>query len=457
MLPAPRPAENDGVERKGSELRLAEVIGALSYALDVTDGQPPGHALRSCVIGMRLVDALGLDESDQAAAFYGLLMKDAGCSSNAAAVSALYGTDDLAAKQAIRHVNFSKASEATAYVLRNVGGPRNLLRVVRAGKGAAKDLTQIRCERGARIARMLELPEASATAIASIGEHWDGKGHPLGLSREEIPLLARIFRLAQTVEVFHRDFGLDAACEMAVARTGTWFDPDLVRILLSLRSDQAFWASLDDDRLELSLGALEPEGKELVADDDRLDRVASAFALVIDAKSPYTYSHSTRVAEIAGALGTSLGFEPEELRDLRRAALLHDIGKLAVPNSILDKPASLTPAERAQVELHPKLSEQVLSRVAHFSDIAGIAGAHHEKLDGSGYWRGAVAAELPPAARILAVSDIYDALTTDRPYRAAMTAERASSIIAKEAQEGKLCPRTVEALEGLLPAVTIAA
>ncbi len=445
------------MEHGDSELRLAEVIGALSYALDVTDGQPPGHALRSCVIGMRLVEALGLGETDQAAAFYGLLMKDAGCSSNAAAVSALYGTDDLAAKSALRRVNYSKPAEATAYVLRNVGGPRNLLRVARAGKGFARELTGIRCERGAQIARMLELPESAAAAIASIGEHWDGKGHPRGLAGEEIPLLARVFRLAQTVEVFHRDFGLDSACEMAVARTGTWFDPNLVRILLSLRNDEAFWHSLDDDRLELSLGALEPQGRRLLADDERLDRVASAFALVIDAKSPYTYSHSTRVATVAVELGTRLGFAPDGLRDLRRAALLHDIGKLAVPNSILDKPAALTPAERAQVELHPKLSQEVLSRVDHFAGIASIAGAHHEKLDGSGYWRGAVAADLPPAARILAVADIYDALTADRPYRGALAPDRAFAIVAREAAEGKLCRTTAGALEGVLPAAVVVA
>ena len=338
------------------ELRLSEVIGALSYALDMTDGQPAGHALRSCVIGMKLAERCELPASDRVAVFYGLLMKDAGCSSNAAQVSALYGSDDLAAKRRLRTVNYSRPSEALGYVLRTSGGVRDLARVARAGKQVASTLTEIRCERGAEIARMLDLPDGAAEAIRTLGEHWDGKGHPQGLRGEEIPVLARIFSLAQTAEVFVRDFGVGAACEMAQSRRGSWFDPALVDILLSLRDEKAFWVSLQDDDPGFVLEGLEPAEHEQFADDARLDRVAQAFALVIDAKSPYTFQHSTRVAELSALTATTLGFEPDALRDLRRASLLHDIGKLAVPNSILDKPASLSSEERRRVEQHPKLS-----------------------------------------------------------------------------------------------------
>jgi putative nucleotidyltransferase with HDIG domain len=433
-----------------TEVRLSEVIGALSYALDATDGQPAGHALRSCMIGMRLARALDLGAEDQAAAFYGLLMKDAGCSSNAAAVSALYGADDIAAKRALRTVNHSKPSEAVGYILRNVGGPRNLLRVARAGKATARTLTQTRCERGAQIATMLELPDGAAAAIGSLGEHWDGKGHPLGLRGEEIPLLARIFALAQTAEVFVHDFGVEAAFEMASERSGTWFDPALVSLFVSFRGEEAFWRSLSDDNLAPSLEEWEPAGPLLVADEARLDRVAEAFALVIDAKSPYTYQHSTRVAELAVAAASALGLDGGALRDLRRAGLLHDIGKLAVPNSILDKPGRLTDEERTRVDLHPQLSEQVLERIPAFAEIAAIAGAHHEKLDGSGYWRGVSGEAISQMARIVAVADVYEALTADRPYRAAMTAERARAILAEEVAAGKLCGESASALESTL-------
>ena len=435
------------VMNRPGDLPLSEVIGALSYALDATDGQPAGHSLRSCMIGMRLVHALGLDPAAQAAAFYGLLMKDAGCSSNSAAVSALYGGDDIAIKHALRTVNQSRLSEAAGYVIRNVAGPKHLLRVARAGKGSAREMTETRCERGAQIAQMLELPDGAAAAIGSLGEHWDGKGHPIGLAGEEIPLLARIFQLAQTSEVFVHDFGVEAACEMASARSGTWFDPALVEVFLLLRGDQAFWQSLAEDDLGPGLAAYEPGERQIVANEERLDRVAEAFALVIDAKSPYTYRHSTRVAEIAVAAATALGFDRDTLRDLRRAGLLHDIGKLAVPNSILDKPAGLSDDERRRVEQHPQLSEQILRRVGRFADIAAIAGAHHEKLDGSGYWRGVTGDAIPPSARVLAVADVYEALTADRPYRAALEPEQALAILNDDVAQGKLCADSVAALE----------
>jgi putative nucleotidyltransferase with HDIG domain len=426
-------------------MRMSEVIGAMSFALDVTDGQPEGHSLRSCMIGMRLVRELGLGPAEQAAAFYGLLVKDAGCSSNAAAVAALYGTDDLVAKHALRTVNYSRLSEAIGYIVGNVGGARDLLRVARAGKETARAMTEIRCERGAEIAQMLELPDGAAQAIGALGEHWDGKGHPLGLRGEEIPLLARVFKLAQTAEVFVRDFGVDAACEMAVARSGSWFDPGLVDVLLGIRRDTGFWSSLVLD-LQEAIDTVEPEDRRLVADDARLDRVAEAFALVVDAKSPYTSTHSARVAQLAVATGAELGLSKAQLRDLRRAGLLHDIGKLAVPNTILDKPGSLTPEERRQIERHPQLSAEVLGRVPAFSAIAEVAAAHHERLDGSGYTRGLTSKELSVPQRILAVADVFEALTADRPYRRAMPADIAFALVRDEVAKGRLCGDAASAL-----------
>jgi putative nucleotidyltransferase with HDIG domain len=439
------------------ELRLSEVMGALSYALDLTDGQPAGHAVRSCMIGMRISEAYGLPPAGRTAVFYGLLMKDAGCSSNASHVAALYGTDDLLAKQQLRTVNYSRPGEALGYVFRTAGGVRDLTRIARAGKAAASRLTEIRCERGAEIARMLELPEGAAEGIRSLGEHWDGKGHPTGLRGEEIPLLARIFSIAQTVEVFVRDFGVEAACAMVIDRSGSWFDPELVEVVLSLRHDQSFWAGVEEGRHGIALETLEPEAPQMLADDARLDRVAQAFALVIDAKSPYTFRHSSRVAELALVTGRELGFDQLVLRDLRRAALLHDIGKLAVPNSILDKPGALTVAERRRVEQHPRLSADILGRVAPFRDIARLAGAHHEKLDGSGYWQGLQGEWLGLPERVLAVADIYEALTAERPYRAAMAPERALEILAELAGR-ELDRDAVSALAGsVLQAPALAA
>jgi HD-GYP domain-containing protein (c-di-GMP phosphodiesterase class II) len=428
------------------DLRLSEVMAALSHALDISDGHPAGHATRTCLIGMRLADNLELEPADRSALFYGLLLKDLGCSSNAARLSSLYGADDHVAKRNAKRIDQTRLPEALAYIVRNSGGVRDLLRVLAAGARTMREVTETRCERGAEIARMLELPEATAQTIYSIDEHWDGKGHPHGLAGEEIPVLARIACLAQTTEVFVREFGLEAALEMAGKRSGRWFDPALVMILRSFGSDREFWHGVESQDAGARVAALEPDDRLVIADEARLDRVAEAFAQVIDAKSPFTARHSERVAAIAVATATTLGFSDESLRDLRRAGLLHDIGKLAISNLILDKPGKLTVEEFEAVKRHPLVTEQILGRVSRFADIAGIAAAHHEKLDGSGYHRGIHGDELDPPARVLAVADIFEAMTADRPYRQPMEVEQALGLMRLDVGV-RICPEAFAALE----------
>ncbi|MDX6504313.1 MAG: hypothetical protein QOE29_1438 [Gaiellaceae bacterium] len=443
----------------GRELRLSEVLGALSYALDITEGQPLGHSVRTCLIGMRLAEELGLPDEERSALFYALLLKDLGCSSNAAKVTALFGTDDIAAKRALKVVDWSRYASAGAYAFRNVGRDAwltNVLRVARAGPDGARELTQIRCDRGAEIAYMLELPDGAAEAIRCLDEHWDGGGNPAGIRGEAIPLLARILGLAQTVDVFFTAQGLPAALKMARRRSGRWFDPGLVQILLQLRDDAPFWAAVSGSQTDEQVSLAEPHDQVLVADDDRLDRIAEGFARVIDAKSPYTFRHSSRVAEIAVSIGAELGFDALELRDLRRAALLHDIGKLGVSNTILDKPGKLTDEEFGRIKRHPAYTERILGRIGEFAELNAVAAAHHEKLDGSGYHRGLGRDDLSLPARALAVADIYEAMTAHRPYRDAMTAEQALGLIGRDVPHA-LCAESFAALERALDADAVAA
>ena len=194
------------------------------------------------------------------------------------------------------------------------------------------------------------------------------------------------------------------------------------------------------------IGAFEPEDRVQHADGERLDRVAEAFALIIDAKSPYTGSHSVGVARIAVAVADVLGYGPRELRDLRRAALLHDIGKLGVSNLILDKPGKLDDEEWVQMRRHPELTVRILERVGAFRDLAATAGAHHERLDGRGYHLGLRAEQLNRDARILAVADVCEALTAERPYRAAMEPDQVRAIMRRDAGTA-FCPEALGALE----------
>ena len=427
------------------DIRLSEVISALSYALDVTEGQPMGHAVRSCAIGMRIGEEIGLDDSTRSSLFYALLLKDAGCSSNAAKLSALFGADDFELKRARKLTNHLRPFEALKYTVR-YARTRRLAAIVRSGAEGARDMTELRCERGAEIARMIELTESTAEAIKTLDEHWDGHGYPYGLAGDAIPLLGRIVCLAQTVEVFFAVAGPRAVFDVAADRRGTWFDPELVDALRATRRDRGFWSSLGGHEPHAVIGAFEPADRIQHADGERLDRVAEAFALIIDAKSPYTGTHSVGVARIAVSVADVLGYGPRELRDLRRAALLHDIGKLGVSNMILDKPGKLDDEEWVQMRRHPELTVRILERVSAFRDLAATAGAHHERLDGRGYHLGLRAEQLNRDARVLAVADVCEALTAKRPYRDAMEPDQVRAIMRGDVGAA-FCPEALGALE----------
>jgi HD-GYP domain-containing protein (c-di-GMP phosphodiesterase class II) len=437
---------------RDSAFRTSEILSALSCALDITEGQPPGHAVRTCLIGMRIAELAGVPMEDRGALFYALLLKDLGCSSNAARLCSLFGADDRALKRDYKLTDWSRTGPSLAYALRNtVPGASPMARAFRVASMALKErdsgreMVQTRCDRGADIASMLGFTGATREAIRTLDEHWDGHGMPEGLSGSAIPLLGRIVGLAQSVEVFTSSFGVDTAIAVAIERRGRWFDPALVDALESFAGDDGFWTRLLGRSPERYLAALEPEDQILIADDERLDDIARAFARVIDAKSPFTYLHSERVAELAVTIGRRLHFDEVELRDLRRAGLLHDIGKLGVSTLILDKPARLTERERAEIRVHPAYTQRILERVTAFAGIVEIASSHHERLDGKGYHLGLPAERLSPMSRALAVADVYEALTADRPYRRGLPRNEAVAIL--RGQSGTaLCAASVEAL-----------
>lgn len=411
----------------------------MSVALDLTEGQRPGHAVRSCAIGMRLAEVLDLPRAQRSALFYALLMKDLGCSSNASRFAALFGADDHELKATLSRLDWSKALESFRFVAGGVAPGHFWLRrvwqalaVLSRGPEGARMVVRTRCERGAEISRMLGFSEDTALAIRALDEHWDGRGQPYSLEHEQIPLLGRILCVSQTVEVFLTSYGVRAAYDMALERRGTWFDPELVDALLSIRTDAAFWQCLRDGDGHIEIGAVEPVDGIFMADDDRLDLVAEAFAKVIDAKSPWTFAHSIGVADAAVAIADRLGCSPAEIRDLRRAALLHDLGKLGVSSLILDKPGQLTETEFAAIRRHPALTEQILSRVGCFQPLVAMTGSHHERLDGRGYHRGLKAPQLTKLARVLCVADVYDALRASRPYRCGLPVDQTLDIMGRD-------------------------
>ena len=416
-------------------MRLAEMMAALSHALDLTEGQPPEHCIRGCWIGTQIGEALGFDPEALSDLYYTLLLKDLGCSSNAARLCQLYLTDDIAFKRGFKTMDTSMTA-ALRFIFAHTGLKtglsdriRTLVTAVQNGGKYARELMETRCTRGADIAAKLRFSPRVQEGIRGLDEHWDGGGQPYGLRAEEIPLASNIALLAQVVDVFHTEQGPAAALSEAQARAGKWFSPAIVQAFEAVQAEPGFWDALRAPDLADQVMHM-PAGRDLVTvDDDYLDDVAAAFADVVDAKSPFTADHSNRVTLYSDMIAEELGVGAEHRRWLRRAALLHDLGKLGVSNQILDKPGKLDPDEWEAIKLHPIHSEAILNRVSVFSDIAPIAAAHHERLDGKGYPYALVADEIPLEARILTVADVFDALSAERPYRAAMPLGKVQAIL----------------------------
>jgi HD-GYP domain-containing protein (c-di-GMP phosphodiesterase class II) len=419
------------------QIRLAELLGALCHALDITEGQPEGHCIRCCWIGIQLGQEIGLSQREIWELYYTLLLKDLGCSSNAARICQLYLTDDLAFKRDFKQIDRS-LPQALRFVLSHTGLKaglaerfRAIINIFQNGGQIARELIETRCQRGADIARRMRFPEPVALGIQHLDEHWDGGGKPTGARGAEIPRNAQIALLAQIVDVFHAGSGIEAARREVRQRSGTWFDPALSAAFERVAAKSGFWETLQSSDLADVIFALEPAQHATTVDEDYLDDIATAFAQVIDSKSPYTHGHSERVTLFTDMIAEQMGLSAERRRWLKRGALLHDIGKLGVSNTILDKPGKLDEEEWAAMKMHAAYSETILSRIAAFKDLASIAGAHHERIDGKGYPRGLKGDEIIAGTRIISTADVFDALTADRPYRAAMTVSKALATMAE--------------------------
>jgi putative nucleotidyltransferase with HDIG domain len=409
----------------------------MSRALDLTEGQSVGHTVRTTIIGMRLAEELDLSAFDRVALYGALLLKDSGSSGQSRVEEVLKADSPDARARGGISVLPSRALNA----FKLAGG--SFLK--RKGPASAQPKLLTRAERGESMALRMGFSTATADAIRHIDEHWDGTGIPDRRIGHEIPLFSRIILLAQTLDAFYTQRGLLAAMKMIRERSNEWFDPQLVRIARSWREDIDWWESLQSPDATAMAVAVEPQQHTRYVDDKGLDDVARAFAEIIDAKSSYTYQHSTNVAKYARATAFELGFEKRDVAILNRAALLHDIGKLGVSSRILDKAGPMTDEERAEMQRHPLYTWEILQRVGAFKGFARTAALHHEKLDGTGYPWGVKAEELDVPSRILCVADIYEALTAHRPYRAGLTRDAALKIISSG--NGKhVCPLATEAL-----------
>jgi len=435
--------------------RLAEVLGAFSLASDLAMGLPAEHGLRSCYISMHLADEIELPPQEKADLYYASLVKDGGCTCSSSQMATFLAGDEMAAIADLATRNQDDELAMLSWVAQHVasGAPfatraKRMLEFLLHSRELEREGAAGECEVAQRIASRLQLSQTVQNALLACLERWDGKGMPRGLRGEAIPLIARIMGMAALAEIFHRTAGRKAAEKMALERKGKGFDPLVVDAFLALSGNPNFWEALEGEKsVWETVLSMEPDSRDRYIDGAQLDDAALAFADFVELKSPRFAGHSRGVAALADRISAGMKLPGTELPIIRRTAITHDVGLVTVPAFTLQKPdRALSQAERERLRLHPYHSERILSKVPAFQSSAILAGAHHERMDGQGYYRGLSGRSIPLGARIVAVADVFDELTHDLPGRPALEASAALHVLRQEAGSN-LDP---EAVEGLL-------
>lgn len=421
--------------------RLASLFGALVSSADVASGFHPEKAIRTSILAARLARAHGLGQADQQDSYFLALVRFLGCTSFSPEAARYGAGNDLGLHAVMSFVDPDQPVRAMGDVLRGVGRgapavdrAKGLLSLV-GDPSAPLRHAQAECDVGEALARKLGIAEPITSALGDMFERWDGKGHPSAKRGEESALLARVVIVAEVLEIALSRYGAGAAVETARRRSGGRFDPALVSTFCEYAGELTEGLSTGSV-WELFLES-EPEPRCHVT-PALVESYAEAFARAVDLKSVWTATHSYDVGVLAAASAQAAGLDQASLRQLRTAGWLHDLGRVAVPNLIWDKPGPLNEAEREQVRLHAYQTERLLARSPVLAPAAALAGAVHERCDGSGYPKSLRSSQLDEPARLLAACDVFCALREDRPHRRAFDPDTAASMLSDEARRGAL-------------------
>jgi HD-GYP domain-containing protein (c-di-GMP phosphodiesterase class II)/DNA-binding CsgD family transcriptional regulator len=431
------------------QVRLAELIAAVSLATDLGTGQPMAHALRTCYLAMELAREVGLPVQDMFDTYYVSLLRFLGCTSEASGDASLNAGDDIAFYEGLAPLLMGGSSEVIGWMLRHLAEgaapltrARALVDVFTDPKGAERSI-RAHCEVGQMLSRRIGLGDSVLHALGCTFERWDGKGLPNGIAGEEIPAASRIAIVARDFDLLNRVWGPDTATKILHERKGNAYEP---RVLgAALEHGPLLLAQIEDGSLWEAVLEAEP-GPPMTIDDGRIDDVLVAFAHFADLKSPFLHGHSIGVAELAERAASVTGASERDSKLLRRAGLVHDLGRVAVPSGIWNKEGPLSDEEWERVRLHPYYAERILTRCGPLKDLAEVASSHHERMDGSGYHRAAKASSLSPGARLLATADAFRAMTERRPFRAGLSRSGIRAELDRACAEGRLdvsCVRAV--------------
>lgn len=421
-------------------VRLAELVATLSLATDLGHGQPLQHTVRQTMLAMRIAKLVGADEDEQIAVYYTSLLDSVYCHADAHEQAFWFG-DDIGLKAESYDADM-ESLRALLLALRRLGtGDSGLARVRRIAAfpfGGWKALNGFLVNHStlqSQFATAIGLPGAVSASLFQSYERWDGKGLPNALAGADIAVAARIVNVADLAEVYYRTHGIDGARQVVRERSGGQLDPELANVfcanapaLLQGLAGDAVWANVIDD---------EP-GLERVVGGAELESVLQAMADLVDMKSPHLAGHSRGVAHLAAEAGRLRGMNDSDIATIRRAAFLHDLGRLGVSNAVWERRGPLDETGFERVRLHAYLTDRMLSRIPALDPARRVAARHHERLDGSGYPGGLCGSELSMSDCILAAADVYHALGEPRPHRDALDADAAAAVLSAEVKAGRL-------------------
>jgi HD-GYP domain-containing protein (c-di-GMP phosphodiesterase class II) len=436
-------------ETDRAHVRLAELVAALSLGVDLGFGQPMEHVLRQCLIALRLAERIGLDEQERAVVYYTALLISVGCHTDAHEQAKWFG-DDIALKA--DKYEYGLGLRGAAAGMRRLGSgnpPLHRFRVglefALSGRREVDDMIAHHAGMARALAGELGLPDEVLQALGAAYELWDGRGWPGELEGANVPIASRLAQVGDFVEVAYRVGGVEAAKAVVRKRRGTQFDPTLADLMAA--EAEMLLADLDSVGTWDAVIDAEP-ALAVVLSGVGFDAALLAIANFVDLKSPYFLGHARAVADLAAEAGAPLGLSEDEVRTLRRAGLVHDLGRLGVSNSIWDKRGPLGAGEWERVRMHPYLTERMLHQSEALAPFGAIAVQHRERLDGSGYPRGLSGAAISRPARILAAADAYQAMREPRPHRPARSADDAAAELRTDVKAGRLDAEAVEAVLG---------
>jgi putative nucleotidyltransferase with HDIG domain len=430
-------------------LRIAELLGALSLATDMADGFALEKSLRTAVLASRLARRTGCDLPTQRTTFWASLLRFVGCTGFAHEEGRHYSAgDDIGLRRALAMVDFGRPSTFVRRAVGNIArhaplGARAAALGRLLGTGAPRRHAHAQCEAGVAFARTVGMPDVEVV-LALRDERWDGGGPRRAAAEEALPLASRIADLADTAELFAWNHGPEQAVDELQRRRGGQLDPALIDAFV--RDPDPLWSGLFGPSVwDLFLEA-EPAPHRVAADDADVTRCLLAFSRFADLGSVYTLGHSAQVADLAQRAAAALGLPDADRALARQAGYVHDLGRVAIPNGIWEKPGPFTPYERERVRSHTQHTETALRLAPGLAALAEVGAAAHERGAGAGYHRRLHIGGQPAVARLIAAADVCVALRSDRPHRPALTAPAAERELRAMVREGALDGAAVNAV-----------